>query len=228
MQTHHLCVTQASLMPSGVPCSAIAVLVGNALLRTHASASTIEHCIRLGCSTWAMLTAPERGDKVPDAMLVAAQVLEDVVDAKTRIAPWTHELEISGLHLVAGTLVPAEMAQFLRATSVTAPGTLEFATVDSLPAALAMVATRSDASGRSLAVTITYAGHTIVVVYVRDHYGVVMHAVDSLRGEWLVADETSADALVARVTTAWCVPTANAADASFTANVFSRRAAGQN
>lgn len=229
MQIRALTTTQTKLLPQGVPCSAIAVLVGNAILRAapaEPDAAAIEHAMRIGCTVWGLLMAARHAKTAAadgDNMFTAADVLAGVVSSDTFTAPWHAEVELAGLHLRAGIDVPAGAREFLRATAAPA-SIVEFVSVDSLRAALDTAAARAATTGRSLAITVTYAGHTVVVVFVRDEYGTIVHAVDSLRGEWLRADEPATPDLLARVTADWCAPADTVDAAQFTANIFVRRA----
>lgn len=227
MQSRTLGVTQSALVPGGMPCSVIAVLIGNALLRAAPGAlhvSALDHCVRIGCTAWTLLTAPQRKRATDDMTLTVAEVLDNLVAVVTYAAPWRAEVELTGLHLSAGVEVPAAALEFLRATATTADSIVEYATADSLPAALQTAAARAATTGRSLAATITYVGHTVVVVFVHDDYGTIVHAVDSLTGEWLIADELATPDLLARVTTGWCAPAATVDAAQFTVNIFGRHA----
>lgn len=227
MQARALGITQGALVPGGTPCSVIAVLIGNALLRAAPGAldaAALDHCVRIGCTAWALLTAPQRKRATDDSTLTAAEVLDSLVATVTYAAPWRAEAELTGLHLRAGVEVPPAAREFLRATATAADSIVEFATADSLAAALQTAAARAATTGRSLAATVTHAGHTVVVVFVHDDYGTIVHAVDSLSGEWLIADETAASDLLARVATDWCAPADTVDAAQFSVNIFGRHA----
>lgn len=220
--------TQGQLVPPGVgPCASIAVLVGHALLQT-ADAAAIARRVRLGCDVHATLAAPGE-------ILMPAQVLAGVDDARTGAAPWVHVVELVGVHLPPGARLAPASRDFIDATAAIScddPARVDVP-LETVPAGLVSALERVEARARlssvSLAAAVTYAGHTIVVAAVHDTWGLCFSAVDSLTGEFVSVLDDSAP-LFAHVAAVMCAPrppdpapaatAADTAPCAFVANVF--------
>jgi hypothetical protein len=245
MRVQRLPAQQQELV-SGAPCAAIAVLVGHAFATAAPAWPTlaqIDARVRLGCDVWATLTSAARGARyvMPGEMLMPAQVLHDVADIHTGAAPWVHLRELVGYHAATADVVPAEWRDVLRETlgglAAVEPATSSCSTLDAvayepvLDGGLAAALSRVDALAAAAppgdnptrVAAVTYAGHTIVVVFVYDVYGLVgTAAVDSLRGEWLSCDDDTT-AVIRHVVRRWCPPAHAAENSNFVVNVFAAR-----
>jgi len=226
MHVQQLACTQRSYT-NGSPCSVIAAFAGLAFLQAAPDDPPIrrlEHRLRMGCTAWAILVSPPRGRHTPSDALTVNEVLSSVVDTDTGAAPWVHHLEMVGLHVPASHAAAA--AAMLATLGTPAAGVIEFMTVASMRAALREAERRATTTRHSLAATVTYAGHTVVVAFVVNDFGHCASALDSLSGQWLIGDGADAiNTLVDHVTTVWFPPTEVVDAALFTANVFSCAAA---
>lgn len=224
MKVQRLACTQRSFT-MGSPCSVIAAFTGLAFLQAEPddpTARQLEHRLRMACTTWAILVSPTRGKHVPSDALTVNEVLSAVVDSDTGAAPWVHHLEMTGLHMPAGR-TPAAALAALADLGPPSAGVVEFMSVASMLDALHEAERRATAGRRSLAITVTYGGHTVVVAFVVNDFGYCASALDSLTGQWLTGDGADAiHTLLGHVVTAWFPPTEDVDAALFTANVFSR------
>ena len=218
-------------------CSPVSIVCADCVLCAAPRVPTLQEMDRammLGCDIWQALVSSGRDAR--DAFMTPSSVLRRVgsMNATRQMPRWTHLCEINGLHCVGE--LPDDYREFVLALG-------SGAHVDDMDRATATpirhVATlrecfdrfriMCDYDCRSIAMALTYSGHTIALVgvYVGDEkddeiVAPIYHALDSLSGLWLVArTDAQADELFDMVEKRWCRPMHEAvAEAQFFGDVF--------